>query len=167
MQPDAIQANFNLLDRRAIDCGLLEQAGKSKTAIIARTPLCFGFLSGKLNSKALFDERDHRSRWPKKQIERWAEGSRKMLACKSSFLDHTNIQYALRFCLSFPEITSVIPGMLLADEVLENTRSSELGPLSITELRTVKFIYDKWCANTESDDFEMARAQDLGKVNYK
>jgi len=167
LQPDAIQTNFNLLDHRVLDCGFLEQAEKYKTAIIARTPLCFGFLSGKFNSNAHFDDLDHRSRWPKKQIERWVEGSRKMLACKSGLSDQTDIQYALRFCLSFPEITSVIPGMLLEEEVLENTASSELGPLGVSELRAVKTIYAEWCSNNKRDDFEIARAQDPGRVNCK
>ena len=41
----------------------------------------------------------------------------------------TGAQFALRFCLSFREISCVIPGMLKVEQVEENATSSDLGPL--------------------------------------
>ena len=41
-----IQANFNMMDVRALSSGLLAEVERPASGFIARTPLCFGFLSG-------------------------------------------------------------------------------------------------------------------------
>ena len=45
-QVPLLQANFNMMDVRALTSGLLDEAAGRGAAFIARTPLCFGFLSG-------------------------------------------------------------------------------------------------------------------------
>jgi aryl-alcohol dehydrogenase-like predicted oxidoreductase len=45
---------------------------------------------------------------------------------------------ALRFCLSHPAVTSVIPGMRTRRHVESNTALSDLGPLPATTLATLK-----------------------------
>ena len=45
-----MQINFNLIDQRAIKNGLFAKCRKNNVAIIGRTPLCFGFLTGKYNN---------------------------------------------------------------------------------------------------------------------
>jgi aryl-alcohol dehydrogenase-like predicted oxidoreductase len=47
----------------------------------------------------------------------------------------------LRFCLSFPAISSVIPGMLTAAHVDDNTPASDLGALSDAERLAIMGIY--------------------------
>ena len=67
---DYIQTNFNLLDQRIIDNGLMKLAKIKKIKIIARTPLVFGFLSNKINIKKLKkDKNDHRSFWSIEQLK--------------------------------------------------------------------------------------------------
>lgn len=39
-------------------------------------------------------------------------------------------QVALRFCLSFAAVTTVIPGILSSDEAAENAAASDFGPLA-------------------------------------
>jgi aryl-alcohol dehydrogenase-like predicted oxidoreductase len=125
-----VQANFNMLDLRAVDCGLLDLATARGVGVIARTPLCFGFLSGGISPHQDFPIGDHRNGWPRAQIARWCEGADRLHAVISPSDSGTRIQVALRWCLSFPAITTVIPGMLTPREVNENIGASELGPLS-------------------------------------
>ncbi len=62
---DTIQCNFNLIDQRLIETGLLDYCRKKSIKIIARTPLAFGFLTGNLtSSKDQFTQNDHRYKWP-------------------------------------------------------------------------------------------------------
>ena len=125
---DCIQVNFNFADQRAVDCGLLSLCKERDIGVIGRTPLSFGFLTGSISAKESFESTDHRSRWTSAQKQAWvnAANHRKRFDQESV---GTGAQFALRFCLSFREISCVIPGMLNAKEVEENTLSSELGPL--------------------------------------
>lgn len=124
-----VQVNFNLADRRAIDCGLLDLAARLGVGIIARTPLCFGFLTGRLAPDTVFAADDHRSRWPREQIVRWATQGRAVLEDVARAERQTPAQVALRFCLSHAAVATVIPGMLRPAEVEENVAASDGGPL--------------------------------------
>ena len=141
LKPDAIQTNFSLLDHRVIDCGLIKSAQKANISVIARTPLCFGFLTGEFDSSTRFPSSDHRSSWPPQQIERWVEAAQQMLNIRTNPKLQTPIQFALQFCLSFDSIASTLPGMLSEEEVLENVYASEKGPLSKSELETISATY--------------------------
>ncbi len=139
LKPDTIQMNFNLLDRRTMDCGLFKAAQAAGCGLIARTPLCFGFLSGTINEQTTFAADDHRGRWPREQIAWWAKGARAMLSLVPR--GQSASQFALRFCLSFPAISSVIPGILTEQEAIENASASDLGLLDDTTLRAVDAAY--------------------------
>jgi aryl-alcohol dehydrogenase-like predicted oxidoreductase len=165
LKAECVQVNFNLLDRRAIDSGLMKSAEVNKVSLIARTPLCFGFLTGKLNEETCFDERDHRSNWPSQQIEKWIQGSRKILSCKTESPCQTDTQFALRFCLSYPQIMSVIPGILTEREVEENIIASDLGALPESELRMVEKVYQEIQNLIEENGLQKARPRDPGKID--
>jgi aryl-alcohol dehydrogenase-like predicted oxidoreductase len=127
--PAAVQVNLNMLDVRAVESGLLDAAQKRGIGIIARTPLCFGFLSGTIRPDAAFPPGDHRLGWPRAQIAAWCDGAERVLAAVPKPPGTTATQAALRFCLSFPAVSAVIPGMLTPAEVDENAPASRLGPL--------------------------------------
>mgnify|MGYP001565837740 CR=1 FL=1 len=124
-----VQANLSMMDLRALDCGLLDVAVQHQAAVIARTPLCFGFLSGKVGEDTSFSEGDHRRRWSQEQRNRWAEGARRLFDAVSIPVDQTHTQVALRFCLSFPAVATVIPGILTPEEASENAAAGDYGPL--------------------------------------
>jgi len=50
-------------------------------------------------------------------------------------------QVALRLCLSYPAISSTIPGMLRASEADENAAASDLGPLAAADLERIVKVY--------------------------
>ncbi|PIQ85588.1 MAG: hypothetical protein COV73_05710 [Candidatus Omnitrophica bacterium CG11_big_fil_rev_8_21_14_0_20_43_6] len=122
-----IQVNFNLADQRALENGLFDFCAKEGVGIICRTPLCFGFLSGKYSHNSKFTRGDHRNSWSSAQIERWASACKLFTAKLGNSLKQTNAQISLRFCLSYQQVSTTIPGMLNATEVAENVLSSTLG----------------------------------------
>ncbi len=140
---ECIQINFNLIDQRAIKNGLFTKCKDNNIAIIGRTPLCFGFLTGKYNSKSLFHKDDHRSRWSKKQIDLWSSAYKLFLNNLKNIDKQNNSQISLRFCLSFNEISTVIPGMLSNIHVEENVLSSELGKFSVDIVNKFQKIYNQ------------------------
>jgi aryl-alcohol dehydrogenase-like predicted oxidoreductase len=126
----AVQVNLNMLDVRAIEAGLLERATEIGVAIIARTPLCFGFLTGAVTAATEFAPGDHRRAWPRAQIERWVKGAAAMQAAAGAPANQSQSQAALRFCLSFRAVSAVIPGILSPKEATENAAASNFGPLA-------------------------------------
>jgi aryl-alcohol dehydrogenase-like predicted oxidoreductase len=125
-----VQVNLNMLDIRAVELGLLDAAARRGIGIVARTPLCFGFLSGAVTRETRFAEGDHRRRWPPAQLERWIDGAAAMHEAADPPADQTRSQVALRFCLSFPAVSTVIPGVLAPEEAEENAAASAMGPLA-------------------------------------
>lgn len=125
----SVQINLNMLDVRAIDSGLLLLAAEKGTGIVARTPLCFGFLSGAVTADTVFPAGDHRRSWPRAQIDRWISGAATMHKAADVAPTEARSQAALRFCLSFSAVSTVIPGILSPAEAEENAPASEAGPL--------------------------------------
>lgn len=138
---DAIQVNFNLVDQRGLACGLFEAAAAKGVSIIARTPLCFGFLSGNINEDRNFDPSDHRSRWSREQIALWTRATEIFSTGQGDQESISSAQLALAFCLSFDQIATTIPGMLSVTEVRENVAASEMGKLSEEHLAELSQIY--------------------------
>ena len=124
-----VQCNFNMMDVRAVTSGLLADVERHGAAFIARTPLCFGYLSGRIDRDTAFPPGDHRAAWPMAQRASWADGAREVLATVPAAPASSAVQGALRFCLSFPAVSTVIPGMLTPEEADENAVASDLGPL--------------------------------------
>ena len=130
-----------MVDQRIIENGVLEKCQAKNVGILVRTPLCFGFLTGNYGFTKWFSSDDHRSRWSSEQIGRWAHAHELFTHNLPEVEIQTNAQIALRFCLSYPQVTTVIPGMLTPDHVEENVRSSELGGLSLKSLQICSEIY--------------------------
>lgn len=138
---DCFQVNFNLLDWRALDCGLFERAANAGKAIIARTPLAFGFIAGHLTADAQFDPSDHRSRWSREQIAIWVDAAADIftsLGRGQSPAERAAI--ALQFCLSFAAVATVIPGMTTPAEVEANAAATR-GALSADDLARMGAAY--------------------------
>ncbi len=133
-----IQCNFNMIDQRALQCGLISDAATAGIGIITRTPLAFGFLSGSFMGKKeiLFKKGDHRAQWSEEQIRVWAEAPKyfKKLNKNNS---RSLSQLAVRFCISFDGIATTIPGITTPDEAVENASVSDLLPLSKEEIADI------------------------------
>lgn len=135
-----VQVNFNLIDHRAIEIGLFDLCREKQTGVIARTPLCFGYLTGELTGDETFQGRDHRANWPREQLSRWAN-SAELFAPLNSDTRRTLAQLALQFCLSDHTVSTVIPGMMTCDEVTENVAIADMPPLTQVEAATIRSVY--------------------------
>jgi aryl-alcohol dehydrogenase-like predicted oxidoreductase len=144
------QVNCNILDWRSVDCGLLDRARQLRIGIIARTPLAFGFLTGRLDAGARFDASDHRSRWPRQKTSTWLEAADAIFAASGipqGVIERT--QFALRFCLSLEGVATVIPGMMSPQEVRENVAACERSRLGPDQLRNIAQVYRRYEAQLE------------------
>ena len=136
-----IQTNLSMIDQRAAENGLLALCQQNNVGVIGRTPLCFGFLSGRYSGGEAFDASDHRSRWSAGQIQRWAGAHRLFAPAAGDNASQSPVQFALRYCLSHAAVSGVIPGMLTAAHVEENAAASELPPLAAADMQTIAEIY--------------------------
>jgi aryl-alcohol dehydrogenase-like predicted oxidoreductase len=135
-----VQANFNMMDVRAATGGLLEEASRRGAGFIGRTPLCFGFLAGTIGRDTVFAAGDHRLGWSRAQLDNWIDGARDLLAVVSARPGQEGVQNALRFCLAFPAVSSVIPGILSPAEAEANASASAAGPLPASVVEAVLAI---------------------------
>ena len=124
-----IQANFNMMDVRAVTSGLLDDVRRRQAGFIGRTPLCFGFLSGAIRRDTVFPPGDHRLGWERAQLDNWIDGASDLLAAVQAAPGAEGARSALRFCLAFEGLATTIPGILTPSEAEENARASDLGPL--------------------------------------
>lgn len=140
---NAIQVNFNLIDQRVLENGLFDLCKREDVGVVVKTPLCFGFLTGGYSVESRFDACDHRSRWSPDQIARWASAYQHFAAVLQEHEKQTHAQIALRFCLSYQNISTVIPGMLTKTEVKENAVASQLGSFAEMKLLKLRQIYQE------------------------
>ena len=122
---DGFQLVFNLINQRALP--VIEKAAAKGYGIIARMPLQFGLLTGKFSSHTTFGNDDHRkfrltSDILQQAIELldqkvWPVGKKENL---------TQTQLALSFILSYPQISTVIPGIRTEQHVLQNSAGLKL-----------------------------------------
>ena len=121
---DGFQLVYNLINQRAYP--VMKSAAKSGYGIIARMPLQFGLLTGKLTSVTKFADSDHRRF---RLTRRIMDQSLKILNEKvwpvadKSKMNKTTL--ALNFVLSCKEVSTVIPGIRTADHVAQNTMGIE------------------------------------------
>ena len=136
---ESVQLNFNLIDQRILDNEFIDFARDQGIGVIARTPLGFGFLSGTITDFS-FSSDDHRSSWPESQLRRWASAP-SMFKFLNESRSWTPTQIALKFCLSFPAVSSVIPGILHPSEARENASASDLSQFAQEEIARAREVY--------------------------
>ena len=134
---DSIQVIYNIYDPTAAD-ELIPLCEKHGVGVIARVPLDEGGLSGSITPNTRFPPGDFRADYfngdRKRQADRHARELEKLLGRRAKTL----AELALRFCLSHPAITTVIPGMRGVLNVERNAALSDgqqLTPRLLEELR--------------------------------
>ncbi len=138
-----IQMNFNLIDQRALDNGLLQLCEERQVGVIGRTPLCFGYLTGEYSGQEVFPATDHRSRWSESQIEKWVSINQRLASLIPPDAPWSRSQFALQYCLSFEAVSTVIPGMLSESHVRENYLASDCDAIPVKVLKEIRNIYEQ------------------------
>jgi aryl-alcohol dehydrogenase-like predicted oxidoreductase len=133
---DAVQVIFNLFDQSPLD-QLLPACMEAKVGVLARVPFDEGSLTGKLSPTTSFAPGDFRARYFRKErLNQTVERVDKLRAALAPY-DGDLARAALRFCLSHPAVSSVIPGTRTSAQAVANTAASEVGPLPPELLATL------------------------------
>lgn len=124
---DAVQVIYNIFDQNPQD-ELLPACREHRVAVIARVPFDEGTLTGNLTLESKWPRGDWRNTYfvpenLRQSVDR-AEALRPLVPPGM-----TMPEMALRFILSEPTITTVIPGMRKVRHVESNLAASDAGPL--------------------------------------
>jgi aryl-alcohol dehydrogenase-like predicted oxidoreductase len=134
---DTVQVIYNVFDQAAAQ-RLLPLAQQHDVGVLARVPLDEGSLTGQIRSDTQFDPRDFRSRYfrgdRKQQVVERVSALTGELGIENSALP----EIALRFCLSHPAVSSVIPGMRNPRHVERNCEASKTGLLPAETLEILR-----------------------------
>lgn len=125
-KPAVIQVALNLLHREAEE-RLLEAATRADVGIIAREPLANGFLAGRLSGAHRWEHGDIRHTWPASFVQSRAERARKLVSLAVE--GRTLVQAAIRYPLSLPGVSVVIPGCKTVAHVEENFGAAQSPPV--------------------------------------
>lgn len=134
---DTVQVIYNIFDQSP-EAHLFPLCQKKNVGVIARVPLDEGSLTGKITEKTTFEPSDFRNFYfrgeRKKEVVEHVNALLKDLGSKNGPLPET----ALRFCLSHPAVSSVIPGMRTKANVEANCAASDKGALPKQTLDILK-----------------------------
>ncbi len=141
---DSYQVIFNLFDQSPID-HLFPFCEEQKIAVIARVPLDEGSLTGNIKPDTEFPRGDWRNNYfrgdRKQQV--WD----RVQKIQADVQEETNsiVEAALRFTISFPAVTTVIPGMRKSNHLQSNTDFIKKGPLSDSLIKKLEDY--RWIRN--------------------
>lgn len=145
-----VQIIFNMLRLGPLD-EVLPAAQEAGVGIIVRVPLASGLLSGRYDEHTTFAANDHRNynrdgsafdvgeTFSGVKFETGLEAVRRLAPLKPE--DATMAQFALRWILDQPGVTSVIPGARTPEQARGNAAAAELAPLSSETLDGVAKVY--------------------------
>ncbi|MCY2988204.1 MAG: aldo/keto reductase [Planctomycetota bacterium] len=130
---DAVQVIYNIFDQNPQD-DLLPACRTQDVAVIARVPFDEGTLTGTLTEDSRWPEGDWRNTYfvaenLRASVEH-AEALRPLIP-----RGMTMPELALRFILSEPTVSTIIPGMRKVPHVDANLATSDAGPLDASLLR--------------------------------
>ena len=133
---DSVQVIYNIFDQNPED-ELFPACHEMDVAVIARVPFDEGTLTGTLTKNTTFPEGDWRKGYftPENlipSVER-ADALKPLVPENSSMAE-----MALRFILSNPTVSTIIPGMRKLQNVESNVASSDKGKLSVELLAELK-----------------------------
>jgi aryl-alcohol dehydrogenase-like predicted oxidoreductase len=138
---DSVQVIYNIFDQNPED-ELFPACEEMNVAVIARVPFDEGTLTGNITKETTFPQDDWRSTYFSPEnlipsVER-ADALRPLVPDGSSLPE-----MALRFILSHPAVSTIIPGMRKPSHVESNIAASEAGPLPdelIAKLRAHRWV---------------------------
>jgi aryl-alcohol dehydrogenase-like predicted oxidoreductase len=139
-----VQVIYNVFDQSPED-ELLPACREHGVGVIARVPLDEGGLTGRIDAGTEFEGDDFRADYfrgdRKREVHERATAIASDLGIDSSGLADA----ALRFILSEPAVSTVIPGMRSLRNVERNVAASDAGPLSEDERERLRA--HRWVRN--------------------
>lgn len=131
---DTVQVIYNIFEQYPA-FNLFPVCEKNKTAVIIRVPFDEGALTGKYTASTKFAEGDVRNHYFRKSnLAAVVERVKKIEDDRSEeYKQMPMAEYALRFCLSHPAVSTVIPGIRSVQQAEINIKSSDGKNLSEEE----------------------------------
>lgn len=133
----AVQVIYNIFDQSA-EKNPFPLCLTNKVGVLARVPLDEGGLTGAITEDTRFEPGDFRDSYfrgdRKREVVEHVDALKRDLAGVPGSL----AEIALRFCLSHPAVTAVIPGMRRVATVESSCRVSDAGPLDRKLLAMLK-----------------------------
>jgi len=148
-----VQIIFNMLRHRPAELFFREAAAKD-VGIIVRVPLASGVLTGKMSADTTFAEDDHRTfnregdafdvgeTFSGVPFEVALEAMEQLRSLVPE--GATPAQFALRWILDHPAVSTVIPGGKNPGQVADNAAASDLAHLPEETMGRVAAIYDEY-----------------------
>jgi aryl-alcohol dehydrogenase-like predicted oxidoreductase len=147
----SLQIIFNLFRQHVAD-EVFAKAKERGVALIVRVPLASGLLSGKFKEDTQFGSTDHRNFNANGESFNagetfsgidFKEGVKLAGQIKTLLPDERMAQWAIRWILDHPEVTTVIPGASKISQVNSNVEASTLPPLSPEVHQQLRKLYDE------------------------
>ena len=147
-----LQVIFNMFRQRPAEL-LFPEAARRDVGLIVRVPLASGLLTGKFSTQTTFAPDDHRN-FNRDGVafdkgETFAgvdyetglaavEELKKVLPGPASLA-----QSALRWVLTFPEVSCVIPGASRPEQLVANIQTEQVPALTAAQMTAVRAVYDR------------------------
>jgi aryl-alcohol dehydrogenase-like predicted oxidoreductase len=126
---DTVQVIYNVFDQTP-EKNLFPACIKHNIGVIARVPFDEGSLTGRINEQTVFPEGDFRNSYFKGDRKKQVAEHVNAIVRDLDLEDASALPgIAMRFCLSEPAVSSVIPGMRSLSSVNGNVLASGQGPL--------------------------------------
>jgi aryl-alcohol dehydrogenase-like predicted oxidoreductase len=146
-----LQVIFNLFRQHVAD-ELFAKAKEKGVALIVRVPLASGLLTGKFKKDTKFGSGDHRfynadgKAFNAGETFSGIEFAPGLAFSKeiAALMPDTHLsQWAIRWILDHPEVTTVIPGASKPAQVESNVAASGFPPLSKLTHQQLRVLYDE------------------------
>ncbi|MBU1095708.1 MAG: aldo/keto reductase [Bacteroidetes bacterium] len=134
---NGFQLVLNIINQKAGE--LIEIAGSKGYGIIARMPLQFGLLTGKFTQETVFTDNDHRKFRLTPEILKTAILKLKPIWNIADNYGISKTSLALSFILNFAHVSTVIPGIKTADQVVLNCEN--IIKLTTEDFNKIKNLY--------------------------
>ncbi len=141
---DTVQVIYNIFDQSPED-ELLPYCREHDVGVIARVPLDEGSLTGQVRPDSTFPEGDFRNEYFRGDRKQQVWERVQAIVRETGIAVHQLPGLALRFCLTHPAVSTVIPGMRNPEHVTLNAAASDAGPLPPRQLQILR--RHRWARN--------------------
>ncbi len=126
---DSVQVIYNIFDQTP-EKNLFPACIEHNIGVIARVPFDEGSLTGRINEETVFPAGDFRNSYFKGDRKKQVTQHVNAILSDLHLADVNALpEIAIRFCLSAPAVSTVIPGMRSVSSVNGNVEASGQGPL--------------------------------------
>jgi len=143
---DTVQVIYNIFDQPPED-ELFPYCRKNNIGVIVRVPFDEGSLTGQVTPRTKFPKGDFRNSYFSGGRKREAWDKVQAIVKDLGISLEELPEIALRFCLSHPAVSTVIPGMRSTKHVAANVAASDAGPLPeemVGKLKKHRWVRNYW-----------------------